>query len=571
MKRIIYLLAIVGVIVTGCNPIEDIFDDIDAQVEPNVGSAVYTLSSEDFDWYLEEEDGSYSNHNLNFTADEVDDLEDEVINSEDAAKAWLPVRLNDLYPIWGEGSAVLVGYDLYIGNAEGVSDFTGADTYQLTNADYATSGSDAFGFYPLVDSNDHIPGVLDAAIAGPVEGQIVLAKYDQYFNDPVVGLADIVSYNFAGSMEGWQIEEEFGGDDVWTSDPAYVMGNSYFGGQVANTEWLVSPSIDLTGEFNLKFQITQELDFAGDASLLKILVSTDYSGDVLSATWDEITLANPATGTMASSEDYDFSAYDGQTINVAFRYESSDTDAGRWRIASMAIKTLGVTGDADNKGTYFVYDGGEWEQADDVYYLSKTDYDSMGENSGEPGRYNNFSSSTPADAYVPTFLSINDPFAFGQEGDEIFVIYKYFSTSCFCTQTRGNSYTVVNGAWTSYSPVISTALQFGHDGDSWVPDNTIRYSLTGADVSFISNAFITIYPGPADNVGFFGSFDRRISSDNYWSDAMLLEAFNALLDNIDPSAQEGQKYVLTFVTYIGSLADESKSVIKTGGVWVLQE
>jgi hypothetical protein len=548
MKRIIYLLVIVGTVLVGCNPLDDIYNDIDAVDNPIVGEDVYTLTSEDYD-ELELGFGSFS--------------------SEDDAKTMLPGFLTEKYPLWGNGSSVNVGYKLYIGNAEGVSDYSGADIYELTNADYAATGSDAFGFYPLVDSNDHIPGVLDAAIVGPIEGQIVLAKYDQYFNDPVVGLADIVSYNFAGSMEGWLIEEEFGSDDVWTSNPAYVMGNSYFGGQVANTEWLVSPSIDLTGESNLKFQITQELDYAGDASLLKILVSTDYSGDVLSATWDEITLANPATGDMASSEDYDFSAYDGQTINVAFRYESSDTDAGRWRIASMAIKTLGVTGDADNKGDYYTYDGG-WELADDVYYLSKADYDSMGENSGEPGRYNNFSSSTPADAYIPTFLSINDPFAFGQEEDQITVVYKYFSTSCFCTQTRGNAYTVIDGMWVGHKPTIDTFLKFGHDGNTWVPDNTIRYNLTSADIAFISNAFITIYPGPADNVGFFGSFDRRFSSLNYWSDEMLLEAFNALLENGNFVTAEEQKYVLTYVIYNGATTDETMSLIKTGGVWVLQ-
>ena len=44
----------------------------------------------------------------------------------------------------------------------------------------------------------------------------------------------------------------------------------------------------------------------------------------------------------------------------------------------------------------------------------------------------------------------------------------------------------------------------GHDGTTWVPDNTIRYTFTGADVAFISDYFIDIYPGPADNVGFFG-------------------------------------------------------------------
>lgn len=556
MKRIIYLLAIVGVTFVGCNPIEDIFDDIDAQVDPIVGSAEYTLTADDYD----DLDLGFGN-----------------FSSVDDAKADLPAFLSDLFPTWGEGSSVLVGYDLFIGNAEGVSDLTGSDFYELTNADYASTGSDAFGFYPTVNPGDHLPNVLAAAIASPTEGQIMRAQYKQYFNDPVVGLADVVFYDFAAGFEGWVIVEESGVDEVWTVQTGNVRGNGFFGDQFANVEWLVSPTVDLTGQSNLKFQITQELDFAGDASLLKILVSTDYSGDVLTATWDEIILANPATGDMAPSEDFDFSAYDGQTINVAFKYTSiaddpitttvDEGDAGRWRIASLAIKALGVDGETDSKGEYYVYEGGEWDTIDDVYYLSSSDYDSMGEGSGQPGRFNNFSSSVPADAFLPTFLSLTSPYAFGQEEDELFVIYKYFSGGL---QTRGNLYTVINGEWVGHSSVISTSLQFGHDGTQWVPDNTIRYSLTGADVSLISDTFITIYPGPADNVGFFGSFDRRSGSDNFWSDSMLLEAFNVVLDNLDPSAQEEQKYVLTYVIFNGSVTDESMSVIKSGGVWVVQ-
>jgi hypothetical protein len=51
---------------------------------------------------------------------------------------------------------------------------------------------------------------------------------------------------------------------------------------------------------------------------------------------------------------------------------------------------------------------------------------------------------------------------------------------------------------------------------------------------------------------------------------MLLEAFNALLDNKNPGAEEGQKYVLTYVIYNGSTTNETKSVNKTDGVWVYQ-
>ena len=563
MKKIIFLLAIVGTIFMGCNPIEDIYSDIDAQVDPIVGSAEYNLTSDDYD-ALDLGFGSFS--------------------SEDDAKAMLPPFLSGLYPSWGEGSSVLIGYDLFIGSADGVSDFTGADTYQLTTADYATSGSDAFGFYPNVDPDDFIPGILDTAIAGPVEGQIIRADYDQYFNDPVVGLANVVFYDFAAGFEGWVIVEESGVDEVWTVQSGNVRGNGFFfvdgvGDQYANVEWLVSPTVDLTGESNLKFQITQELDFAGDVSLLKILVSTDYSGDVLTATWDEIILANPATGDMAPSEDYDFSAYDGQTINVAFKYTSladdpsttmvDEGDAGRWRIASMAIKALGVTGDANNLGDYYTYDGG-WELADDVYYLSKADYDSMGEGSGQPGRFNNFSSSTPADAYIPTFLSINDPFAFGQEEDRIIVVYKYFSTSCFCTQIRGNAYTVIGGEWTPHTSVISTTLQFGHDGNSWVPDNTIRYTLTGADYGAIVAALSGAYPDATSSMDNFGNFDRRVGNAAYWSDDMVVEALNIVLDNLDPGAAEEQKYVVTFLVFTGTGGEEDFAMIKIGGEWVRQ-
>jgi len=548
MKKVIYFLTIIGFVFMGCDPNEDIYSDIDAIETPIVGTDMYTLTADDYA-ELELSYGSFS--------------------SVDDAKILIPGLLSDLYPYWGNGSSVLVGYELYIGNAEGVSDYSGADIYELSNDDYASTGSDAFGFYPNVDSNDHIPGILDTAITGPTEGQIVLAKYKQYFDDPVVGLADIVLYNFVGSMEGWSTEEEFGDDDVWTAEPAYVQGNSYFGGQVANTEWLVSPAIDLTGESDLKFQITQELDYAGDASLLKILVSTDYSGDVLTATWDEITLANPATGDMAPSEDYDFSAYDGQIINVAFRYESSDTDAGRWRIASMAIKTIGVSGDTNNKGTHFAYTDGDWEPVDGVYYLSSADFDSMGESSGQPGQYDNFGSSVPPGDYLPTFLSLNSPWAFGQEEDEVIMIYDYYSSSSGA-QIRGNRYTVISGMWVGHESTISTTLQFGHDGTEWVPDNTIRYTMTGGDYDAVGAEFETIYPGPAGSVANYHNFDRRVGNANEWTDSMVVEALNVVLDNLDPSAAEEQKYIVTADIYNGSNTTEDFAVVKQGGVWVSQ-
>ncbi|WP_262732311.1 DUF5017 domain-containing protein [Gaetbulibacter sp. NE] len=549
MKRIVYLLTIVGIIFVGCNPMEDINNEIDAIDNPVVGNAEYTLTDDDYE-DLELGFGSF--------------------DSEDQARELLPDFLAGLYPFWGDGSSVVVGYNLYVGNAEGVSDFTGADIYEFTNSDYATTGSDAFGFYPNVNATNEIPAILDAQIASPTEGQIVLAKYDQYTETPEVGLADLVAYNFAGSMEGWTVAEESGADDVWTSQSGYVQGNGYFGTQIANEEWLVSPSIDLSGESDLKFQITQELDFAGDTSLIKILVSTDYTDDVLTATWDEITLANPATGDMASSEDYDFSAYDGETINVAFRYESTDSDAARWRIASLKIKTLGATGDTNSKGEYFMYSGGTWVAVEGVYYLSSDDFDAMGEGSGQPGQYDNFSSSVSPNNYLPAFMEITFPY--GQEDEEMFIIYDYFSSSTGA-QIRGNLYTVTDGVWTGHESTIETTLQFGHDGTEWLPDNTIQYTLTGTDYSYVATNYAEVegFEAAAGNLASFGNFNRT-GGGTSWSDEMMFTVLTDLLANvIDPTAEEGQKYVLSYDVYVGSGAVESLSLIKEGGEWILNE
>lgn len=233
--------------------------------------------------------------------------------------------------------------------------------------------------------------------------------------------------------------------------------------------------------------------------------------------------------------------------------------------------------------TYDFFDGSVNELNNGFFYLNDEwlfvqgftddEYATMGE--GFP----NFSSEDEAEAKIPIFLLDKFKFDGKEAGDIEPIMYKLFVTDEDDVDGDGSvddrtTYSYIKNfifdgnEWSPYNNVIEQSLQFGNDGTSWVPDNTINYTLSGADIAFISDTFIDIYPGPADNFGFFGSFDRRSSSSNYWTDDMLLEAFNALLDNIDPNAEEEQKYVLTYVIYNGATTDETVSLIKTGGVWV---
>jgi hypothetical protein len=548
MKRIVYVLAFIGAIFTGCDPIEDINNDLDNQDNPVIGDVQYTLTDDDYD-ELELDFGNFG--------------------SDDAARAAIPGLLADRYPFFGNGSAALVTYKLFVGNAEGLSDYTGADTYEFTNGDYAATGSDALGFYPNVNPTEQIPAILDAQIAAPTEGQIVLVEYDQYTEIPQIGLANIYQANFPGDYDNFESIDVSGPVDLgWTVGSANVQGSGFTSMPNAVEEWLISPEIDLSSQSDLLFQITQEIDFLGDPSLIDILVSTDYTtgGDVAAANWEAFDFDKTIYGSLTTSEDFDFSDYDGETIHIGLKYSSTDSDSPRWRVQDFAVKALGVSGNTDAKGEYFVYEGGAWEASEGVYYLSASDYDSMGEASGQPGAFNNFSSGTPADSYLPTFLGLEYPFA--QEEDQIFVIYKYFSSNSGLG-TRGNLYTYTSGEWIGNQNVIDTSLQFGLENGIWVPDNTIRYTFAGSDYSLVAAALLNEpgFESAAGNLDTFGNFNRTGGSTN-WSDEMMITAISIVLDALDPGAAEEQKYIVTVDTYIGSNSTEDFNLIKIGGEWV---
>ena len=551
MKKIIYLLTLSAFVFTACDPNEDINAEIDAQDNPIVGNATYTFTDEDYE-ELELNFGSFS--------------------SVDDAKTMIAPYLQTIAPFqyWGNGSSVTVNYELFVGSAEGVSDYTYADSYEFTNADYAATGSDASGFYPNVDPTDEIPAVLDAQISNPSEGQILLVEYDQYIDTPDVGLTNFYQATFPADFEDFELIDASGSLDTWTTGSSNIQGSGYDGGAQANEEWLISPEIDLSGASDLLFQITQEIDlFGADVSLFDILIATDYNtgGDVATANWTALSFDKTIFGNMTTSEDFDFSAYDGESIHIALKYSSTDSESPRWRIQNFAVKAIGVSGDSVNYGAYYMYSDGSWELVENVYYLSSADFDSMGEGSGEPGQFDNFSSSISPNSYLPAFLAINFPY--GQEEEELIVTYAYYSSSSGA-QVRGNLYTFTDGAWMAHQSTISTSLQFGHDGTQWVPDNTIRYTLVDADYSNVASALLTTpgFEDAAGNLDSYGNFNRTGSATS-WSDEMMVTAMGVVLDSIDPSAEDGQKYITTFNVYDGSSGTQDLSLIKDDGAWIL--
>ncbi len=547
MKKILILLTIFSMVFTSCEPLEMINAESDAIPNPIVGDAEYTLTADDYETF-----------GLNYGS----------FGSEDAAKSTIPPFLAEMFPVWGKNSSVLLNYQLYIGNADGISDYTSSEDYSLALADYPGNTDNAVAFYESESPAELLPGILASGVATAADGDVVLAKYKQYVGETVNGITDFYTRDFVGAGTLLDFEAvSVSGDQVWEGTNYGAKVTGYSGGQrLVNEDWLISSEIDLASFPNSSFQATQIFNY-GDPSGFSVLISADYTDDVAAATWDVIELTNVPDGTSwtaYTSEAYSLAAYNGETVNIAFKYTSSDSNAGTYEIEDVILRAPGVEGVTERKSAFYTYEGGSWELSEGVYYLSDADFDSMGEASGQPGKYNNFSSSISPDDYLLNFLSNKYPYAL--EGDDLSVIYKYYSSNSGA-QLRGNLYTYMNGAWSSYKSTISSSLQFGHDGSVWVPDNTIKYTLIrNADYEYMASQLTDAeYAGLIGNLASYGDFDYN------WTDAQIHYALALFLDHLDPSAAEGQKYILTYVIYDNGENDYQTSFIKTDGAWVVND
>ena len=542
---------IIGLTFTGCNPLDDIYSDIDARPNPVVGAVDYTFTAEDYAEYETELDG------------------EEYFVTQDLADQIIPDFLADKYPVWGEGSLVNVGYNLFdetelevMSTTETLTNLDEIDGYLGDNYETATNGT----FVEITYNADILSYTLSDDDFETI-GNALSSKYPE---------AASSAANFGN------FDRRPGRSAYWSNDMILEGFNELLGGEYSIGQVVAVTFAIWDGGTNFSESFTVQYNGYGFTKL-----DVDASG----TTATEYTL----TGT-----DYDTIATDLATVypNPAANLEQFGSfdvrsSSGNYWSEAMILEGLNIILPAATEGdvyavTYDIYNGssgtetmtllyssgayianativevtaivakndGDWEFP---YVFTRADFDSFG------FRFPNFSSSN---VYILDIF-LEDLFPYARKGDVAMVQYDYFSGS---TSAKYGHSIFDGDKWKLTPDVIETAFQYGFEDGAWVPDNTINYAVLSADVALISNAFINIYPGPADNVGFFGSFDRRSGSSNFWNDDMLLEAFNVLLDTRNPSAQEGQKYAITIVVYTGSTGTETRKVIKTGGEWVYNE
>ena len=123
-----------------------------------------------------------------------------------------------------------------------------------------------------------------------------------------------------------------------------VQVNGFSGGtNVPNTDWLISPSLNLTNTIYPLLSFWSRTAFNGEP--LELKVSTDYTGgDPSLATWIDINGKFPGetSNIWTLSENINLSAFKAANVHFAFVYHSSDDDGARWTIDDITINNSPV-------------------------------------------------------------------------------------------------------------------------------------------------------------------------------------------------------------------------------------
>ena len=206
----------------------------------------------------------------------------------------------------------------------------------------------------------------------------------------------------------------------------------------------------------------------------------------------------------------------------------------------------------------FINNNGTWEMSTGI---SDDEYTAMGEGRAQ------FSYEDEALEKIPVFLQTKFQYDGKEAGDIEGIMYKLYVTDTQDIDGDGKTddsavysfvaFFIYDGAtWSKYDNIINETIKFGHDGTNWVPDNTIKYTLTSADYTLVGN-------------GNYGNFDVRAGKDEE-DEAVRVEKINTILLNNFPSDEEGQKYIVSYNIYNGANGVWSLAVIKEGSAYVKQ-
>ena len=504
LKYSLIALSLLGVFATACDPMDDIYNEIDAEGTTNVQTmAEYVLTDADYETISTAAGKAATTDEEKALANAV--KSDKALNEFASAEKYIPDVIAKMLPSWGKGSSVGVTYKFQNNPSDFVLECRTVTNASLSNKDYEAVWGEGSPVKFL--SPAHAPAtVLPAWLAGQykdaAKGDLVLVDYKYDEVDPEFTGEELFSQNFESIaanedivLEGWE-QIALTGDRKWQgktySNNGYAQfsANGFDGGEVDT--WLVSPAVEITTKdaslsFDIKFGYY-------NADCFDVLVSDVYTGDgsIDIDQWtslkDQLTYPEGLPGgyndNFVNAGKAGLEAYNGKTIYVALRYVGEGPKAKTTTVqidnVSISSAVLAPTNEQPYNALY-KFDGKDWKVSSDsrLVVVTPADYDAM----GTPGSHDNFSTSDAPENYLPQFLAQKFPYA--QEGDSKAVMYKYYDK---VTTIEVDEYLLAEGKWALNNDIeLKEKVNFVNGDTGWVFDPTVTKSLASEDYLILEN------------------------------------------------------------------------------------
>jgi hypothetical protein len=547
MKKILLLLTVFTMVFTSCNPLEDVNAEIDAITNAEtmndglVDDLVITLTEAD-----------YTSIGLNTF----------YFSTEEEAKVELPTFLTETYPRLGVdfdangviiiASSAVVTYNLF----NPISAIAKKD-YELVSEDYTAIGLTA------LNSNSDVNTFFSAKFPDEIKGTVYNLTYN---TNPIITDYTLVDddYDLVGNGRFDNFDIRVGKDDetiearrakiqtiLLNNFPDALDASKYnvtyeaYDGSTFDLEMSVvqqqnSPDPALTTDYTLT-----NADFAsvGNGGFNNFDIRVGGNEETVEARRvkiETILLANFPSATAGDLYNVTYAVWEGFASSRVMLLEFDGTGYTIFSTSSYELYTFALV-----PLTERLVLTDDW---DAPITFTSVEYGIMGGSSS----YSNFSGSQEeAERKIQIYMKTLFPFAAAD--DFVAVEYKFFSGSV-STININLEFDGIN--WIALSETTEVVLQFGHDGTTWVPDNTIKYTLTNADYELVDN-------------GNFDNFDVRAGKDEFEVSARLAKINTILLNNF-PQYGLDQKFTVSYNVWEPGDNVYIMSVIHNGTEYILQ-
>ena len=180
-----------------------------------------------------------------------------------------------------------------------------------------------------------------------------------------------------------------------------------------------------------------------------------------------------------------------------------------------------------------VYVGDAWYIA---FVPTVDDYKALGQS------FTNFDNQTTAKTNFGIYFG--RLFPYNKAGDTRAAIYTYTFSDAGVRKYVDNLLILKydGSKWIATEDVIKQTLQFGYDKGQWVPDNTLKYTLITSDYTNIAKSVTDAVA--KSSITQYGNFDKKLFSNDD-----IIKYIGAQIKVLFPSAEVGQKYMVTYKTF----------------------